>query len=266
MIYRKIIRDSTSSEIYDKKYLLSDDVDGYKEFKAGELSFTKSKQAEILGVTKGMKVLEIGFGRGEVLRQLAKTGAKLYGIDYSKAAVSIAKETLLQFRNVKLLLADSRKLPFRNKYFDRVFCGDVIEHMSFRDAALSVKEMKRVLKSNGYSLIHTSPNNFFIKIIYPLIKLFLKFIYPDVYERFEKTIRLRSKVHVCEYNYFTLLHLAKVAGLKKFKVWIDPDILRSGKYKHTKRLYANSVVKIFSSLGNFWIFRLFLGNDLYLEF
>jgi ubiquinone/menaquinone biosynthesis C-methylase UbiE len=253
-------------ERYNKRYLLSKNVEGYGEYLNETLSSIKTKQLTMLKLHKDLKILDVGLGRGELLRECSKIGAIGTGIDYSPDAVLIAKKTMSKFHNSKVLRADSRNLPFANNVFDRVFCGDVIEHMNFDDAVKSVKEMKRVLKKGGFALIHTSPNTVFIHVVYPFLKIFLKILYPKIYRGMEMTMKVRHKVHIDEYNYFSLLFLAKKSGLKKYKVWIEDDVLRSGGHRHTQTLHDGWVGGIIKRIQKIWLFRFFFGNDLYLKF
>ena len=55
--------------------------------------------------------------------------------------------------NLIVQKGDMSCLTFKNEYFDRVFCISVIEHLEKEVARKSIKEMARVLTSNGKLLI-----------------------------------------------------------------------------------------------------------------
>jgi len=159
-------------EVYNKEYLLSHYLEGHAEFKRGELSVFKSKQLHMLVLEEGTTLLEIGFGRGELLYHCAKKGSKVTRIDYSQDAFEIAKETLHEFPDADIRTTNCLDLPFEDNSFERVFSGDVIEHPYYEDATLMLKEIYRVLKPGGFMLILTTPNAAFITLIYPLTKRF----------------------------------------------------------------------------------------------
>lgn len=254
-------------EVYDKEYILSDSLEGYEEFQKKELSIVKMKQLDMLTLEKGMTILEVGFGRGELLYHCAKKGAKVAGIDYSEAAFEVAQDTLHEFPEADIRIADCRSLPFEDNYFERVCSGDVIEHLNYEDGILMLKEMHRVLKPGGFMLIHTSPNTVFMKLIYPWAKYFLKLVNRDVVRILDHECEhVIKKVHICEYNLVSLKRIAKKVGLTNAEVWIDSDILRSGKHRHTKSIGESPLMKFVGSLGRYSMVRFLLGNDLYLKY
>jgi ubiquinone/menaquinone biosynthesis C-methylase UbiE len=253
-------------EVYDKEYLLSSYLEGYEEFKKGSLSFLKSNEINMLRLREGMTLLEVGVGRGELLFHCAKKGVKVSGIDYSKDAVEIAKTLFKSVPDADLRVADCRKLPFESHSFERVFSGDVIEHLCFEDGITMLKEMYRVLKPGGFLLIHTSPNSIFTKLTYPMGKPFLKLINKDLIKRIDYTLDVvGSKVHIHEYSLLSLRKAAKKAGLKDAKVWISKDLLRSGKHRYTQDLQKSMLIRFLGSCGKLSLVRFMLGNDLYLK-
>lgn len=263
-----MIRKEIPSTVYDTKFLLSDFLEGYQEFKEGRLSVVKNRLLELLDLEKGLKVFEVGIGRGEVLLNCAGRGVEVVGIDYSKDAVDIAKGLLEKMPEAKVLQADCRDLPFKANLFDRVFAGDVIEHMDYEDAITMLKEMKRVLKPGGILLIHTTPNTVFEKFTYPIGKHFLKIINKKAIESIDEHFNIgdvRAETHIFEHNYFSLRKVAKKAGLKGAKVWIDEDLLRSGQHRLTKPFKDSLLIRLLVMFQKNYIIRFFFGNDLWLK-
>ena len=85
-----------SPNIYDRNYFLTDN-EGWREYQKGldEYIHPKFSQAlKIASPTRGERVLDVGCGRGELIYYCAKIGARALGIDYSKAAIDIANETI----------------------------------------------------------------------------------------------------------------------------------------------------------------------------
>lgn len=255
------------SEIYDKNYLLSPYLEGFDSFQKSQLSVVKANELNLLDLSQGITVLDVGMGRGELLFHCARKGAIVFGVDYSQDAVAIARETMRQFPQADLRIADCRHLPFDDCYFDRVVSGDVIEHLCFEDGVVMLKEMRRVLRPGGFLLVHTTPNTFFTRVIFPLGKYFLKLINRQMVEDIDYAIRAISpKFHIHEYNLFSLKKAARLADLNHAQVWVSDDILRSGQHRYTKDFAGNCLIKFVASLGKFFLIRLFLSNDLYIKY
>jgi ubiquinone/menaquinone biosynthesis C-methylase UbiE len=89
------------------------------------------------------KVMEVGCGAGHILEQIKK--GKLYGTDISDIQIKRSKERLGD--TVELKKAAGEDLPYEDKYFDKILCSEVIEHVL--DPRTVLKEMSRVLKDDG---------------------------------------------------------------------------------------------------------------------
>lgn len=89
------------------------------------------------------KVLEVGCGAGHIIEKI-KTG-KLYGIDISEIQIERAKKKLND--RVELKKAAGENIPYDNKFFDKVLCSEVIEHVL--DPREVLKEISRVMKDDG---------------------------------------------------------------------------------------------------------------------
>ena len=256
---------SIPQEEYDRDYLLSDFLEGYEFFKEGKLSSVKEKQLGMLELDKNHDFLDIGFGRGELLMHCARECNFAEGIDYSESAYEIGKEYLKNQKNARVQIADCRELPFDDSSFDRVFSGDVIEHVDYEDGIRMLKEAYRVLRPGGFLLVHTTPNTIFTKITYPIGKNLLRFINSEAVDAIDDHLGIMGKLHVNEYNLISLNKVAKDAGLGKFDVWLDDDILRSSTHRHTKVFSNNPLVNLLASLGSTLPVKFFFGNDLYLK-
>lgn len=77
---------------------------------------------------KGKKVLEIGCGTGINSVIMAKLGAEVTFVDFSKSALGLVEKTLKKFKlKGKLVLKDGLKLDYKNQ-FDIVHSEGVVEH------------------------------------------------------------------------------------------------------------------------------------------
>lgn len=255
-----------ASSSYSREYFLTCN-DGFEEFRQGyNLSYMKKKELSLLDIHPGVKLLDIGFGRGEMLYHCEKLGASVYGIDFSDEARLIAKEVVTHSPQASIVQADCAGLPFKDGFFNRVLVSDLIEHVSFEKGIKVMQEAYRVLAPGGFFLLHTSPNILFMKCVYPLV-MFL--VDKEKRKQILKHVEMQSKVHINEYHYFSLRKLAQHSGIKA-RVWIDRDFTRGGTFRHVRRLNRTQslIIGLITLLekGIFWPVRLFLGNDIWMSF
>lgn len=96
-------------------------------------------------------LLSIGCSTGIIEVQFKKMGLVVYGVDAAPLALKEASK-----RGVITTCADiSKKLPFKDSFFDFVFAGEIIEHIM--NTRFLLTEIHRVLKRNGVVII-TTPN------------------------------------------------------------------------------------------------------------
>ena len=98
-------------------------------------------------------VLDEGCGIGQWAISLEKLGFNTVGIDNSSKLLNIAKRNAKKHKaKCKFLEADIRNLPFKNNSFDIVLSAGIIEHVP--EIEKCIKEIARVLKKEGYLIIH----------------------------------------------------------------------------------------------------------------
>jgi ubiquinone/menaquinone biosynthesis C-methylase UbiE len=111
---------------------------------------------EVLQIEPGLQILEIGFGGGTALSQIAarlQTGA-VCGVDISPDLVHKAER---KFRKeiaegrVRILSGDVSQLPFSNHAFDRVFTINTIYF--WPDPRQGMSEILRVLRNEGRAIV-----------------------------------------------------------------------------------------------------------------
>ena len=100
------------------------------------------------------RLLDIGCGTSTVTTYLADVlgGAKAYGVDANERWVAKAR---VQGVETAVVDVETDKLPFDDHYFDAIFCGELIEHLTDTDHLLD--EIFRVLSPTGCSVL-TTPN------------------------------------------------------------------------------------------------------------
>ena len=129
-----------------------------------------------LNIKKDQKVLDIGCGWGGLAIEIArKTDCEVTGITLSenqlKYATQKAKELNLD-NQVKFKLIDYREL---NEKFDRIVSVGMFEHVGRKFYKKFFKQVERLLKDDGVSLIHTigsvmpprDPHPWITKYIFP---------------------------------------------------------------------------------------------------
>jgi SAM-dependent methyltransferase len=103
---------------------------------------------------KGELFLDAGCNWGRWCIAAARKGYRVVGIDPSFGAVVAARRVSAQLGvSATYIVADARFLPFPAGSFDFVFSYSVFQHFSIKDVRASLKEIARILKINGTSLI-----------------------------------------------------------------------------------------------------------------
>ena len=252
-------------DIYDREYFLSEKCEGADEFHAGKgLSKLKARQVEYLRPAPGVRVLDAGCGRGEVLLACARRGADVAGIDYSEAAVEITRETLEEVPGADVRQGDISKLPWPDGSFDRVLSGDVIEHLDPEVGEAMLREAHRVLRPGGHLVLHTAPNLLFLKLTWPLARWpLLAAGYDEPVRRLETWVAASKRYHVNEQTLHGVRRSLRRAGFASPVVWIDPNIVRDGSHHTTEGLERSWMIRLGQRGASLRPVRLFAGNDIW---
>lgn len=149
-----------------------------KIFKPYSVRFEKHRNAIVrknIDLNLAKKVLDLGGGTGTRMRSLFPNRTEgIFIADISEEELNEAKN---KYGFETILLDESGKIPFEDKYFDFVFCNSVIEHVTvdkddiykitsnkvFKQKSLSrqkilAEEIKRV----GKTYFVQTPNKHFI--------------------------------------------------------------------------------------------------------
>jgi demethylmenaquinone methyltransferase/2-methoxy-6-polyprenyl-1,4-benzoquinol methylase len=115
-------------------------------------------------------VLDVATGTGELAIEIAKNkNINITGIDISQGMLDIG---IVKLKNknlstqIKLIKADSEKLPFEDNYFDASTVAFGVRN--FEHLELGLLEMKRVIKPNGKIIVleFSKPKNFPVKQLF----------------------------------------------------------------------------------------------------
>ena len=95
-------------------------------------------------------VLDLGCGTGRHLKLLAEQGFSAHGLDIAFNNLLFAADWLrgLNLR-AHCLVGSSDRLPYRQGAFDVVISHGVLDHMTFREASATAREVRRVLQPDG---------------------------------------------------------------------------------------------------------------------
>ena len=125
---------------------------------------------------KGKRIMDIGCGYGWFVKEFAKNGGVVTGIDLSPAAVELTKKMLTYYKlTAEIREANAEELPFADNTFDLVFSNGVLHHTP--ETQKAVDEAWRVLKPGGRAVISLYYRNlllrpFMFKVTQTVMRLF----------------------------------------------------------------------------------------------
>jgi SAM-dependent methyltransferase/uncharacterized protein YbaR (Trm112 family) len=118
----------------------------------------------------GKTLLDIGCNWGRWSIAATRAGYDVIGVDPSFEAIVAARRIARQLgAPSRYVVADARRLPFADASFDVVFSYGVLQHFSKADVAVSVREIGRVVKRDGYSWVQM-PNAHGARNLYQLAR------------------------------------------------------------------------------------------------
>jgi SAM-dependent methyltransferase len=111
----------------------------------------KGESFALLGASEGQRLLDVGCGRGEDVRELAEIvrhSGVVVGIDNSKVLIDQARRCTPPGRDwIQFVCADAAALPFPDAAFDGCRADRTIQHVANADVAIA--ELARVTRPGG---------------------------------------------------------------------------------------------------------------------
>ena len=102
----------------------------------------------------GSMLLDIGCGRGIFLNEAKRKGYKVWGIDFDKDNIKIAKERY-GLENVYVMSVEKLSNKFLQEKFDIISFFEVLEHLD--NLSQFIEQIKKILKPKGY-IVLSVPN------------------------------------------------------------------------------------------------------------
>jgi SAM-dependent methyltransferase len=225
------------STLYTEEYFLTacEGYDVFIESEGAHLSRRLHDAFALADVRPGMRVLDVGCGRGEILRHCMRLGVEAHGMDYAAVAARMSRDVVTSEveRTVAdgdgaphvpgVCQADAKLLPFPSGYFDRVLMFDVVEHLFPWELHQAYLEIARVLKPDGRLVIHTAPNRWYDAYAYPWVRrVRILMGQGDNYPKDPRAITpVNQDVHVNEQDLLSMRRALKKAGYNDIQVWLD---------------------------------------------
>ncbi|MBC8265134.1 MAG: methyltransferase domain-containing protein [Anaerolineales bacterium] len=263
------------AKVYDEETVLSFVGNGqYRDFiasKGDRLPPRMARSLRLMNLGPGMRVLDMGCGRGEIVLHAARQGAEVVGIDYSADCLRLTRRTLeiaseRDRDRVTLRQADATALPFDGEVFERVLMLDIVEHIHDWQIGRALREAHRVLSPKGYLVLHTLPNRWALQYGYPLFRLLSR--------RLPSTPRsdVERSVHINEQDILSLKRSLAEAGFA-FEIWLENLTLDQATWQDEKRftdvrreaypILRHPLVRAAVSLLMHTPLKLIIANDIY---
>lgn len=138
-----------SKKSLSHKLKFDEKIDITNPGKVHQVSFEFSKP-----YTKDRNVLNVGCWVGNYESLMSGYPRKMIGLEIEKKAIDVAK---IYCPKACFVQASILNLPFIDKSFDVVTMWLVLEHLPQGSESLASREVKRILKNNGY-FIFSTPN------------------------------------------------------------------------------------------------------------
>ena len=241
-------RKSLPSTLYTEEYFLTacEGYDVFLESEGAHLSRRLRDAFALADVRPGMRLLDVGCGRGEILRHCMRLGIEAHGMDYAAVATLMSRDVVAAEQQrvaaeqervaaeqqrvaaeaqpavPGVCQADAKTLPFPDNSFDRVLMFDVVEHLYPWELQRAFVDIGRVLKPGGRLVIHTAPNRWYDAYAYPWVRRVRTLLgQGEGYPKDPRAITpVNQDVHVNEQDLLSMRRALKRGGYDHIRVWL----------------------------------------------
>ena len=190
--------------------------------------------------SKGI-ALDVGCGLGYITDYLSVKGIQTIGLDISANVLSKAK---IVNPSMFLLLASGVNLPFKGQSFYTVILNDVLEHVSYRDGKLILKQIRNVMQSKGKLYISVA-NKYQIREPHTLM-FFVTWLPRIVYDPIIR--KMHNMVSIFPYTVNRLSNLCNEIGFinKNYtSIYANKKILNS---KYIGDVVTKKIIKLLKDI------------------
>lgn len=225
--------------LYDEPYFLDQAFGGHQfaafDGRAATLFARARRNLELLRLEEGEHLLEIGCGRGEVAIAAAVLGCTVEAIDFSEAALQLARakaNAVARDRRQVLQLAfhcgPATEIPLPAGRFDAALIAEFIEHVSRKEGHQILEAICSALKPGGRLLVYTYPNTLQRRFGYPLYRMMVAAAHRKWLPRLQEdmTNEHYRSYHLNEQSYLSLSAALREAGFRT-EIWYDMEPLWS---------------------------------------
>lgn len=101
------------------------------------------------------KLLDIGSGTGAFINLVKNKFQSIYSIEQDPVALLILQENFSSDSKIKIIQASINDYLIKTPSlsFDYITCLDVLEHLSFTECIITIKELFKQLKPSGFLII-----------------------------------------------------------------------------------------------------------------
>lgn len=141
-----LMLDNTNTINMESIYVVNSYNNIAQHFNQTRINHWESVKNFVNSLPTSSKLLDAGCGNGKNME--IRSDLDITGCDSCENLVKICHE-----KNLNVILADIRKIPFNDNTFDNIICIAVLHHLAtFEDRLNSLNEMIRLLKPNGQLL------------------------------------------------------------------------------------------------------------------
>lgn len=182
-----------TTKLYDDKYL---------ETLQNLFAKTKQRSYELVNPQLNETIADIGCAIGQDVVNLAKSGAKVVGIDNDPNFIAIANKQPITDLQVEFICCNADNVPLASHSIETVRFDRVLQHIADHDKVL--KEVKRLLKPTG-KLIIVDTDYLSLSFVLDDEKLERKIVDAVAYKRIPNGYKVRQLPKTLEKHNFKIL-------------------------------------------------------------